>query len=276
MQFKLQVFVLGLVLIFFVEGCATRHQAYTGVNPENSQFERGRICRPLDFFGDLLSKPFQLLFWTRGYGNHNISQQTEQRLTEFLAFHGLKDVKVRINQWAPHKEIGRLITNKHIVWPYKILFFPSTLLVSLIGRPFGGLIISDYFDPGSYTINLFSDHPAIALHEGGHVVDFMSHRYKGTFASLRILPGINVLEEAIASDYAFEYFESQKHYDELLKSYSVLYPAYGTYIASYVSASPFSLLGGIGVGHIIGGCQRYDKKQELIDRRKLKASVIAA
>lgn len=258
-----------MTLIILVGGCAARQQAYTGVNSENPQFERGRICRPLDFLGDLLSKPFQLLFWTRGYGNHNISKETEQRLAEFLAFHGLSDVKVRINQWAPHKEIGRLITNKHIVWPYKILYFPSTLIVSLIGRPFGGLIISDYFDPGSYTINLFSNHSAIALHEGGHAVDFMSHRFKGTFSVLRIIPGINVLEEAIASDYAFEYLEGQKHYDELLKAYSVLYPAYGTYIASYVSASPFSMLGGIGVGHMIGAFQRYDKKQELIDHGEI-------
>ncbi|MDP3919207.1 MAG: hypothetical protein Q8R76_00145 [Candidatus Omnitrophota bacterium] len=246
-----------LLVVFLLTGCTTFYRPYAGLNPQNSQFERGHVFVPLDFLGDFLSKPFQLLFWSRGFGNHNISPATEQRLSEFLAFHGLQDVKVRLNQWAPHKEIGRLFINKNIAWPYKIIYFPSTLIASLIGRPLGGLVMSDYYDPGSNSINIVSDDIAIALHEGGHAADFASRRYKGSYGLLRILPGINVFQEAIASDEAFEYLEANKHYDELLRAYSVLYPAYATYISSYISSSPFALLGAIGIGHVIGATQRY-------------------
>ncbi len=265
-----------LTCSLLLTSCATAPIPYTGVNPHNIQFERGMAFAPLDFLGDLLSKPFQLLFWSRGYGNHNISAETEQRLQEFLSHHGVIDVQVRLNQWAPHKEIARLFTNDSIAWPYKILFFPSTLIVSLIGRPLGGLIISDYFDPGSNTINLFSDDIAIALHEGGHALDYASQRYKGSYSMLRVLPGINVFQEAVASDEAFEYLEANEHYDELLKSYHVLYPAYATYISSYISASPFALLSAIGIGHIIGATQAHNKKEELLDRQMLANGVEAS
>ena len=267
---------LLLLLVLFIQilpGCAFQ-SPYAGRNPENPQFERGHPFPPLDFFGDFISKPFQLLFWTLRYGNHRVSEETEKALAQFLVDYQLQDVKVRINQWAPHKEIGRLVTNKHIAWPYKILYFPSTLIASLLGRPFSGLLISDYYDPASNTIHLFSDEVPIALHEAGHAKDFASRRFKGTYALVRIFPGIDVFQEAVASDEAFNYLEGKENYEELFRAYNILYPAYSTYISSYISFTPFSLLGAIGIGHIIGRSASHDKKEELLNAGKIPPTQI--
>lgn len=256
---------LGICLLI---GCA-RSVPYVGKNTENPQFERGQPFPPLDFLGDLLSKPFQLLFWTRKYGNHNISSETETAVAHFLDRYELKDVKVRINQWAPHQEIGRLIANRHIAWPYKIFLFPSTLIVSLLGRPFSGLLISDYYDPGSNSIHIFSDEIAIALHEAGHAKDFADQKWKGTYALVRALPGVNLVQENLATDEALYYLEETGNYHELLRAYKILYPAYATYIASYISASPAALVGAVSMGHIIGRAKAKEKDWELKDAGKI-------
>ena len=224
---------------------------------------------PLDLFGDLLSKLPQLLFWNRQYGNHQITPETEAVMAEFMNHYDMTDVKVRLNQWAPHKELGRLIKNPHIAWPYKILYFPSTLIVSLIARPFSGLLISDYFDPGSNTINIFSDDPAIALHEAGHALDFMRAEYKGTYALARVAPGVNLFQEGIATNEAMFYLEEQGQYEDLLRSYKVLYPAYATYVIAYLASAPPAYFGAILLGHWVGRSAAKDKEWQLKMEGKL-------
>ena len=241
-----------------------------GKNPKNPQFERGVSFAPLDFTDDLLTKLDQLLFWTRKYGNHRISAETEKALADFLAYYNLKDVKVRMNQWAPHKEIGRLIVNKHVAWPYKLFLFPSTLIVSLLGRPFSGFLISDYYDPGSNSINIFSDEIPIVLHEAGHARDFGDQKWKGTYAIARALPGVNLVQENLATEEAMYYLEATGQYDQLLRAYKILYPAYATYIVSYIAASPVALIGAVSIGHIIGRAKAKEKKWELMDSGKIK------
>ncbi|MSR77646.1 MAG: hypothetical protein EXS63_05410 [Candidatus Omnitrophica bacterium] len=265
--------LLVLILPSLLTGCAF-HPPYTGVNPQNPQFERGISCPPLDFFGDLISKIYQLLFWTSKYGNHRISPETEKAMAEFMEKHHLTDVKVRLNQWAPHKEMGRLFTNKNVAWPYKIFLFPSTLIASLLGRPFSGLLISDYYDPGSNTINIFSDSVPIALHEAGHANDFATQELKGTYSLARILPGINLVQEALATDEALQYLEEQGKYQELLQAYKILFPAYTTYILSYIPLSPPALVGGIFIGHIVGRMKASDKEWQLRTEGKYPATQV--
>lgn len=257
---RLAAFFLSICLL---SGCATMPPPYTGVNPENSQFERGMPFAPLDFFGDLLSKLPQLLFWNRRFGNHQISAETEKEIADFITHYEMTDVKVRINQWAPHKELARLVKNPHIAWPYKILYFPSTLIVSLIGRPLSGLLISDYYDPASNTIHIFSDHPAIALHEAGHALDFHRAEYKGTYALARMAPGVNLFQEGIATSEAMYYLEEREEYEELLDAYRILYPAYATYVISYISASPPAYIGAVILGHWVGRSAAADKRWKL-------------
>lgn len=269
-KFRIRQFVIAIVIAAqFLTGCAY-YSPYVGKNPENPQFERGMPVLPLDAFGDLISKLPQLLFWTRKYGNHNISPETEKALAEFIEYYKLGDVKVRINQWAPHKELGRLIKNKHIGWPYKIIFFPSTLIVSLLARPFSGLIFSDYYDPGSNSIHIFSDEIPIALHEAGHARDFAEAEYKGTYSLARVLPGVDLVQENLATEEALVYLEEHKQYDQLIRSYQILYPAYATYAIAYLANSPIAYVGAITFGHIIGRYKAREKKEQLIVEGKWK------
>lgn len=262
---------LWLVSAVSFSGCASIiKQPYSGTNPNNPQFERGISVPPLDMFGDLLSKLPQLLFWDRRYGNHQITPRTEQKLEEFLTYYKIKDVRVRLNQWAPHKEIARLVKNPHIAWPYKILYFPSTLITSSLARPFSGFLISDYYDPGSNTIHIFSDDPAIVLHEAGHALDFARAEYKGTYALARIAPGVNLFQEGIATSEAMYYLEDKGDYEELIRSYKILYPAYATYAVAYISAAPPAYIGAILLGHWIGRSAAKDKEWQLKTEGKMK------
>ena len=134
----------------------------------------------------------------------------------------------------------------------------------LIGRPFGGLLINDYYDPGSNTINIFSDHPAIALHEAGHALDFSCKELKGTYALGRILPGMNLFQESVASEETLLYFEQKKQYEKLLQGYKILYPAYATYLIAYFSAPPPAYIGAIIVDHWAGRFKAREKKWQLL------------
>jgi hypothetical protein len=251
-------------------GCATP-RPYVGVNPTNPQFERGRPCLPLDLFGAFISLPYQILFLDFKYGNHRVSEKTEQTVAEFLAYYDLQEVNVSINQWAPHKEMKRAYTNKQIGWPYKIFLPFSTLIASLLGRPFSGLLISDYYDPASNTIHIFSDDIAIALHEASHAKDFSERKYKGTYACIRMIPFVDLPQEYKASNYAFEYLQETGQYDELLRAYRVLIPAYMTYISGYISSAPLATVGAVTVGHIIGFTKSKMKEHSLIAEGKMPA-----
>lgn len=249
-------------------GCASV-SPYVGANPENPQFERGMPFLPLDLFGDLISKIIQLLLWTPRYGNHRVSPETEKALAEFLDYYDLHDVKVRINQWAPHKEIWRLITNHKMGIPYRVVFFPSTLIAAIIGRPTSGLLISDFYSPASNSIHIFSDEITIALHEAGHAHDFANQRWKGTYVLARAIPGINLVQESIATDDALHYLEIHENYEELIRGYKILIPAYATYVGSYFNSSLLVSLGSILLGHITGRARAQMKIHELRKMGKL-------
>ncbi len=253
----------ALIVVLMLQGCVSMSQSYTGTNPDNPQFERGMRFFPLDVFGDFISKMPQLFLWNPKYGNHDISSETEAELAQFIEHYGMKDVKVRINQWAPHKEIVRVFKNKGVAWPYRILFLPSTLIASMIARPFSGLLMSDYYDPNSNTIHIFSDDPAIALHEAGHALDFYRQEYRGTYGLARAFPFVNLFQEGIATSEAMYYLEDQKKYPELIRAYKVLYPAYATYVSAYISTSPIAYFGSLIVGHWVGRSAARDKKWQL-------------
>jgi len=76
--------IVALLIASIASGSApVIKQPYSGVNRENSQFERGISMPPLDLLGDLLAKLPQLLFWSRTYGNHQITPDTEAAIVEF-------------------------------------------------------------------------------------------------------------------------------------------------------------------------------------------------
>jgi hypothetical protein len=235
-----------------ITGCATI-VPYTGQGP-HPQIERGTPITLVDGIGNLLALPFKLLFLTWKFDSHYISPDTEAAVIEYLAARdlpALHDTKYRLNQYRPGQDLSRLIHNRHVAWPYRLLFgLPTTLIydVLLPGRviPWG-----DYYNPFTNTVHLYSDHPAIALHESGHAHDFARHRFKGTYAIARLLPGVDLYQEWQASGEALRYLQDTNQRPAEVNAYKILYPAYGSYVGGYFFP-PIGTLVGVGIGHAAG------------------------
>ncbi len=230
---------------------------------------RGIPIPPLDFLASVLAIPTKLILWDWRYCNHKISKDTEAQLRDYINRNKLYDVKFRLNQANPIDETLRLFKNKNVGLPYRIIGFPFTFLYSATGRLIGGLILSDYYDPFSHTVHIFSDDIAIVLHEAGHAKDFQHRKWRGTYAMARMLPGFNLFQESIATDEALDYLKITNQRKEAVRSYKILYPAYASYVGSYLPAYPFGYLGAILGGHIYGRHRAHLLEEEfkLYDQR---------
>ena len=235
-------------------GCATA-TPYVGQGP-HSQFERGQPFPPLDVVANILSIPWKILFLEWRYGNHEISPRTEALLLRYVEDRQLDvtDTVVRINQYAPHKDFKRLLTNRRVAWPYRLIFGSISLLFETLlpGRLFGGSLYSDYYDPWTNTIHIFSDHPAIGLHELGHAYDFSQQPYQGSYGFARQVFIFALHQEWQATDEAISYLVEIGDRRNELRAYKILYPAYGSYLGSFLIPLPFAFVPGILVGHLVG------------------------
>ena len=231
------------------------------------QIRRGRYVPGMDEAASGLAFFEKLVLWNRKVMNHEVSASTEEVMAQYLDEHReeLAGVKVRLNQWAPLDDLKRVFTRKGVGWPYKILVgLPTTLVfdVILTGRVFPGLLGApgDHYNPYTDTVHLFSDDRAVALHELGHATDWARTKYKGTYALIRIVPFINLPQEAEATKIAIDYLEVKDQREDLLHAYEILYPAFGTYAGSY--AFPYvGSIAGAAVGHVTG-------RQEAAARRR--------
>lgn len=249
-------------------GCATT-VPYRGVGP-HPQLERGAPFALVDVLGNVLALPGKLILWDWRFANHAISSATEEELVAYLKARdlpALNDAKFQLNEYHPGQDLARLVKNRHVAWPYRLLLgLPTTLVfdVLLPGRlfPWG-----DYYNPFTNTVHLYSDHPAVALHEAGHVHDFAGRRWKGTYAAIRLIPFVDLYQEAKATGEAIGYLKEAQDQPEELAAYKILYPAYGTYAGSYLFA-PIGTVAGALVGHAVGrskaGVQRrrYERMDE--------------
>ena len=238
----IRLFVVVLCISFFLQGCASVPYKY-GRNLETAttlklktdepQVERGRddgFFRLLDFLGHrIISLPSKLILWNWKVDNHNISQETEGKIKEFLNDNNLRNVKVRLNQYAPWGEWNRLRYNKdmHVFWRYSFGTITVLMYTLLPGRIFGG----DNYNPFTNTINLYSDHKGIALHEAAHAKDLSRRHFKGLYSAARILPLVPLYQEAVATGDAIGYDKDNNNLEDEKEDYKILYPAYATYIA---------------------------------------------
>jgi hypothetical protein len=207
-----------------------------------AQIERGRPDAFLDTVGNIVSLPVKLLLWNRRVDNHRISEETERAVEQYLADNGLANVKVRLNQYDPGGEWSRLVANKevHPLWRYTLGTLTVAAYTFFPQRVFGG----DNYNPFTNTISLYSDLPAVALHEGGHAKDFAGRSRKGLYASLRLLPLAPLYQEARATQDAIGYERATNNPEGERSAYKVLYPAFGTYVGGeLVQLIPLSSTG---------------------------------
>jgi hypothetical protein len=234
---RMRLLWLGLLLI--TTGCATvpYPQGVTFDDPRLSrqvppdpQIERGKPNRVLDasdwvWPGSWLGK---LVLWDRRVDNHKIGEEAEAVMQRYLDYNELAFVKVRLNQYAPRDEFRRLRGNKSMGagWRYTIGVLGWLQYTILPGRIFGG----DNYNPYSNTINLYSDIPAIAVHEGGHAKDNAQREWKGFYWITYGIPFVNLYHEAIASNDAIGYLEARESIALQEEGYRIMHPAYGTYV----------------------------------------------
>ncbi|MCH8512360.1 MAG: hypothetical protein LAT83_12010 [Kiritimatiellae bacterium] len=253
-------------LLFLGSGCATvpYRQGVLFDDPRlpaeplgDTQIVRGRPNRVLDasdwiWPGSWLGK---LVLWDRRVDNHKIGEETEAIMARYLAYNDLGHVKVRLNQYAPGSEFRRIVGNKSMGagWRYTLGMVSWLHYTLLPGRFFGG----DHYNPYSNTISLYSDIPAIAVHEGGHAKDFADRKWKGTYSFFYMIPPLKLGYEALASNDALGYLRAEESPELQREGYRIMHPAYGTYIGSaaafYMPDRGFMLYTGSVIGgHITG------------------------
>ncbi len=180
-----------------------------------------------------ISLPSKLLLWNWDVANHSISSKTETSLQNYLETNNLKNVKIRLNQYAPGGEWLRLIRNKEVGagWRYTLGALACAQYTIFPGRFFAGLLSGDEYNPYTNTISLYSDIPVIAYHEGGHAKDLSETKWKGTYSAIRLLPLAPLYQEYVASRDAISYTYYKDNPEEEQAAYKILYPAMGTYVA---------------------------------------------
>ena len=267
---------LILLLVLSLSGCATvpyRHGVHF-IDPRlpaeplapEEQIVRGRPNRVLDasdwiWPGSWLGK---LLLWDRRVDNHNIGHETEAVMRRYLDANHLGHVKVRLNAYHVRDEWRRLRANQSVGagWRYTLGVIGWLQYTIMPGRFFGG----DHYNPYSNTISLYSDIPAVAVHEGGHAKDFANRKWKGTYAAAYIIPFVNLYHEAIASNDALGYLRAEESAELQYEGYRIMHPAYGTYIGSNFGLlfPAYELpitLGTVGASHLTGRVRSNRLKQ---------------
>jgi len=257
----------GIIAATLLSGCANLPYRYGRtddyINPVPLGADEEQIVQSTpnkfldasDWFwpGSLFSK---LILWNKDVDSHQFSQETEDILQEYLLANNLTDVKVRINSCNAGGELRRTIHNRSVGagWRYTFGMVAWVQYIIMPGRFFGG----DNYNPYSNTINIYSDIPAVALHEAGHAKDFGRRKYKGTYAFAYMLPFFNLYPEALATGDALGYLRTEESLQDQKTGYNTLYPAYGTYLGSNVGdwlAFPWNyaaMAAGVIPGHIAG------------------------
>jgi hypothetical protein len=215
------------------------------------QIQRGQPRTIIDATGWVFGIPDKILLWNRRVENHHIGDRTAEVLEAYLATNSLDTTRVRLNQYAPGDDWRRLVRNKRVAAPWRYTFGTLATLYETVlpGRVFGG----DHYNPYTDTIHLYSDVPAVALHEAGHAKDFARRRYKGTYAAGYILPFAPLFYESVATGDALAYAEAYAPLPEQKEAVNVLYPAYATYVGSALGTVMPDYANPLYYGAVVGG-----------------------
>ena len=259
--------IAGL-LTLSLAGCATT-VPYVGQGP-HPQISRGHPAPVVDFLGNVFALPAKLILWSWKVDNHAVSERTESYLVRYIDAPETKaeGTQFSLNEYAPGRALKRLVHNRKVAWPYRLLFgFPITLLTDVLlpGRLFGGFIGGDSYNPFTDTVAIYSDLPSVALHEAGHAHDTNGRRFKGTYAFIRLIPFVDLYQEFEASDEAFRYLVETGEREEELAAYKILYPAFGTYVGNY-TLLPGGNVAGALVGHIWGRAKAHSRRKYYEER----------
>lgn len=268
----------GALALLAVAACATAPEVYypteeyyvrtqLPIEGDGPQIEVGRPIWILDALNHyLLSLPAKLLLLNWHALDHRLTSEDRALLEHFIAMNQLRSVKVRHNQYAPIDELKRLIRNREVgaVYRYSLGIVNWLQYTLFPGRLFAGVPLvggGDHFNPFTNSINVYSSDPTILLHEAGHAKDYVQHESRGTsFALIRLLPGVDLLQEAAASADAIRFLQCVRDTENELRAYRTLIPAYSTYIAGYFQGGLIVTLPIVAAGHVSGRVQSWRRR----------------
>ncbi len=278
------LWVILILIPLFISNCYSMQKKYNYGNPylaspdfdpSEPQFEEGEPVWIVDKLGHyFFSLPSKLILWSWKMESHEISEETKTVMKNYIRENNLRDVKVRFNQYAPLSEWKRLTKNESIspFARYTIGIFSLIPYTFLPERLLAGIVGGDHYNSFTNTINIYSDSPAVAIHEGGHAKDFSQRKERTGYALVYAVPIVGPLyHEARASDDALNYFAEKNERKHLEESYEILTPAYSTYVGGSIASifvdpvTRFTVI----PGHIIG---RYKKTTitDQLNERKIK------
>jgi hypothetical protein len=255
--------ILAWVVAVSMAGCAVAKPYVPYGGP--AEITRGKPILLVDAVGNVFGLLSKLILFNWKVDNHAVSPHTEEILAAYLQSPGsmTEGTHFSLNEYAPGRALSRLVKNRKVAWPYRLLLgLPITLITDVLipGRLFAGLLGGDSYNPFTDTVSIYSDLPSIALHEAGHTHDFNQHRWKGTSAATRLIPLVDLYHEYEATDEALRYVIETGARREEMESYKVLYPAYGTYVGAYTFI-PGGFLVGALLGHIWGRSKAHARQQ---------------
>ena len=255
--------VLACVVAVSLTGCAVARPYVPQGGP--ATISRGQPIPPVDFLGNVFGLLSKLVLFNWKVANHSISPQSESHLAKYLETPNsmTEGTHFSLNEYAPGRALKRLVKNRKVAWPYRLVIgLPVTLITDVLlpGRLFAGLIGGDSYNPYTDTVAIYSDLPSIALHEAGHSHDFNMRRYKGTYAFVRLVPFVDLYQEFQATDETFRHLIETGERQEEIAAYKILYPAYGTYVGAYFLFPGTSLVGAL-LGHIWGRTKAHERKK---------------
>lgn len=228
-------------------------RVYIDPNPidNEQQIQRGSPRKVIDGIGWLFGIPARILLLDRRIGNHKISLETEFQIAEYLEVNDLHHTRVRLNQYNPREDWQRLFANRNVNPLIKFTLGTVTVLgeTLLPGRVFGG----DHYNPFTDTIHLYSDVPAIALHEGAHAKDFARRKYKGLYSLGYTLLLFQMSYERVATRDVFAFYQNYGTPEQHAAAARILYPAFGTYVGSLGGRQFPGYILPIYLGSVLGG-----------------------
>jgi len=228
------------------------------------QIERGGDFWLTDKVGHyLFSLPGKILLWNTRVGNHKFSEEKQQLVHDYLAGNDLDRVKVRVNQYAPIGEFKRLWHNSDVNPFYRVTFgFASWVGYTVLpGRLFAGFpLLGDGYNPYTNTVYIYSDLDSLAIKSAARSRDLAERKWKGTYATLGIIPGVDLYQGHLATRDTIKYFYTVRDKESETGSYKILYPAWAGQLAPgaiAVGPVPAIVHGAIAipgaiVGHITG------------------------
>ena len=267
---------LGLALSLSLFGCAITpiQNEFGRRNPRRATHEEpvvvhwGHPGPMVNRLAKIADAPARMIPFGHKPTRHEISAETEQKITAYLEKNGLNDVYVCVNEYDPAAEWQRLKANRRIspVWRYSIGVL-SLVGYTLFPEP---MICANQYNPFTNRLSINLDEPIEILYAAASAKDISAQSLPGTYAAMTSLPGISAIPRIRATNDVTVFAREEGDWDTEVAVYRHLYPRIGmegTALALLVSPIwweiPLIGLGGSGAGHLAGRYVESQRKLEL-------------